>query len=93
MNSKEDSSLDEQPSYNSKYLEATQTNEKEGLENLHTKVQCQKQQLQHAFLEKNENKLLSGKRFVGYKIQFPIEFLHKNIMLRRNLRIRFNIVF
>ena len=73
MNSKEDSSLDEQPSYNSKYLEATQTNEKEGLENLHTKVQCQKQQLQHAFLEKNENKLVSGKRFKAIKYFFSIK--------------------
>ena len=50
--------------YTSNYLKAAQTNENEELENLHTKVQCQKQQLQH-IQEKNKGSFLAG---IHYKI-------------------------
>ena len=65
MTTKEDNSLDLQPSsYTLSYLEATQTNEKEVHENLHTKAQCQKQQLQHILLERNRKHLLEGRKTV-----------------------------
>ena len=61
MNTKEDNSLDQQPSsYTLNYLKATLTNEKEVHENLHTKAECQKQQLQHILQERSRKHLLAG---------------------------------
>ena len=66
MNMKEDN-LFEQVTFNSKHPEAPQANNERGTENLHTKIQCQNQQLQHVYLEKERNTLSAiGKNFNSF---------------------------
>ena len=58
MNMKDDNSVN-QTSFNSKQPEAPQI-DIQTQENLHTKVQCQNQQLQHLLLQKHRKDIETG---------------------------------